>query len=61
MSYRYNPDTLVDTYKKFKGMDGDDIIESRVKPVLKSKISEITTNYSMMDIYSETDQNSILS
>ena len=52
MSYRYNPDTLVDTYKKFKGMDGDDIIESRVKPVLKSKISEITTNYSMMDIYS---------
>lgn len=24
MSYRYNPDTLVDTYKKFKGMDGDD-------------------------------------
>lgn len=52
MSYRYNPDTLVDTYKKFKGMDGDDIIESRVKSVLKSKISEITTNYSMMDIYS---------
>lgn len=52
MSYRYNPDTVVDTYKQFKGMDGDDIIKSRVKPVLKSKISEITTNYSMMDIYS---------
>ena len=52
MSYRYNPDTLVDTYKRFKGMDGDDIIESRVKPVLKSKISEVTTDYSMMDIYS---------
>ena len=52
MSYRYNPDTLVDTYKKFKGMDGDEIVESRVKPVLKSKISEITTDYSMMDIYS---------
>lgn len=52
MSYRYNPDTVVNTYKKFKGMDGDDIIKSRVKPVLKSKISEVTTNYSMMDIYS---------
>lgn len=52
MSYRYNPDTVVDTYKQFKGMDGEDIIESRVKPVLKSKISEVTTNYSMMDIYS---------
>lgn len=52
MSYRYNPDTVVDTYKQFRGMDGEDIIESRVKPVLKSKISEVTTNYSMMDIYS---------
>ena len=52
MSYRYNPDTVVDTYKKFKGMDGDDIVEDRVKTVLKSKISEVTTDYSMMDIYS---------
>lgn len=52
MSYRYDPDTVIDTYKRFKGMDGESIIENRVKTVLKSKISEITTNYSMMDIYS---------
>ena len=52
MSYRYDPDTVIDTYKRFKGMDGEDIIENRVKTVLKSKISEITTDYSMMDIYS---------
>lgn len=52
MSYRYKPDSVVDTYKKFKGMDGEDIVEQRVKTVLKSKISEITTDYSMMDIYS---------
>lgn len=52
MSYRFRQDTLVDTYKKFKGMDGEKIVENRVKPVLKSKVSEVTTNYSMMDIYS---------
>lgn len=52
MSYRYDPDTVIDTYKKFKGMDGNDIVEDRVKTVLKSKISEVTTDYSMMDIYS---------
>lgn len=52
MSYRFNPDTLVDTYKKFKGMDGEAIVNSRVKTVLKSKVSEVTTDYSMMDIYS---------
>lgn len=52
MSYRYNPDTVVDTYKKFRGMDGESIVNSRVKTIIKSKISEITTNYTMMDIYS---------
>ena len=52
MSYRFKSETLVDTYKKFKGMDGESIINNRVKTVLKSKVSEVTTNYSMMDIYS---------
>ena len=52
MSYRYIPSDLVSTYKKFKGMDGEKIVNSRVRTVLKSKISEVTTDYSMMDIYS---------
>ena len=52
MSYRFIPDKLVATYKKFKGMDGDDIVRNRVRTVLKSKVSEITTDYSLMDIYS---------
>lgn len=52
MSYRYVPTDLVSTYKKFKGMDGERIVNSRVRTVLKSKISEVTTDYSMMDIYS---------
>lgn len=52
MSYRFISENLVDTYKKFKGMDGESIVNNRVKAVLKSRVSEITTNYSMMDIYS---------
>lgn len=52
MSYRFSEPDVVATYKKFKGMDGEDIVNSRVKTVLKSKISEVTTEYSMMDIYS---------
>ena len=52
MSYKFNEAQLVDTYKKFRGMDGESIVNNRVKSVLKSKVSEITTNYSMMDIYS---------
>lgn len=57
MTYRYITDDIVETYKKFKGMDGEDIVEKRVKTVLKSKISEITTDYSMMDIYSGNRSN----
>ncbi|MEG1564207.1 MAG: SPFH domain-containing protein [Bacteroides sp.] len=52
MSYRYKAEEVVNTYKKFKGMDGEDIVNQRVRTVLKAKISEVTTNYTMMDIYS---------
>lgn len=52
MSYRFQQDKIVDTYKRFRGMSGEDIVNSRVRTVLKAKISEITTFYTMMDIYS---------
>ena len=52
MSYRFIPETLISTYNRFKGMDGDDIVENRLRTVLKSKVSEVTTYYSLMDIYS---------
>lgn len=52
MSYRYDQSRVVDTYKNFKGMDGASIVNTRVRTVLKAKISEITTDRSMMDLYS---------
>ena len=53
MSYRFKSGAdLVDTYKRFKGMDGEAIVNNRVKTVLKAKVSEVTTDYPMMDIYS---------
>lgn len=52
MTYNYIPEKVVSTYKRFRGMDGEDIIEMRVKNILKTKISEVTANYSLMDIYS---------
>lgn len=52
MSYRFQQDKIVETYKRFRGMSGEDIVNSRVRTVLKAKISEVTTFYTMMDIYS---------
>lgn len=52
MSYRFIQGSVVDTYKRFRGMSGEDIVNNRVRTVLKAKISEITTFHTMMDIYS---------
>lgn len=52
MSYYFIEERVPETYARFKGMDGEKIIDTRVKTVLKSKISEVTADYSMMDIYS---------
>lgn len=52
MLYRYDAETVVDTFKDYKGMSGEDIVNNRVRTLLKSKISEVTTDYTMMDIYS---------
>jgi regulator of protease activity HflC (stomatin/prohibitin superfamily) len=52
MSYRFDPESVVDTFKRFKGMSGEDIVNSRVRAVMKSKVSEVTTNFSLMQIYS---------
>ena len=52
MTYRFIEDQVVETYKKFRGMNGEDIVNSRVRTVLKAKVSEVTTFHTMMDIYS---------
>lgn len=52
MTYRFVRENIPDTYSKFKGMSGEDIVEKRVKSVLKARVSEITTDYTIMDIYS---------
>lgn len=52
MTYKFNEDTLVETFKNFRGLSGEEIINLRLTPVLKTKISEVTTFYTMMEIYS---------
>ena len=52
MSYRFRQADVVTTYKRFRGLSGEDIVNQRVRTVLKAKISEVTTFHTMMDIYS---------
>lgn len=52
MTYHFDEAHVIDTYKKYKGMDGEAIVERRVLNVLKARVSEATTTHSLMDIYS---------
>ena len=52
MTYHFEETSVLPTYKKFKGMDGEAIVERRVLNVLKAKVSEVTTTHTLMDIYS---------
>ena len=53
VNYNFMPDRVVELYKRFKGMDGETIVESRVQNSIIAYIKEVTPKYSVMDIYSD--------
>ena len=52
VNYNFMADRVVDLYKKFKGMDGEAIVESMVQNSIIAYIKEVTPKYTVMDIYS---------
>ena len=53
INYNFMPDRITDLYEKFNGMDGDQLVESRIKNSILAYIKEITPQFSVMDIYSD--------
>lgn len=53
VNYNFLPDRVVDLYKKFNGMDGEAIVESRVQNSIIAYVKEVTPKFTVMDIYSE--------
>lgn len=53
LNYNFLPDRVVELYKKFNGMDGKNIVESRVQNSIIAYVKEVTPNYTVMDIYSD--------
>lgn len=53
VNYNFIPDKVVNLYKRFNGMDGESIVESRVQNSIIAYVKEVTPNYSVMDIYSD--------
>lgn len=53
INYNFMPDKVIELFKKFKGMDGEAIVESRVQNSIIAYIKEVTPKFSVMEIYSE--------
>lgn len=53
INYNFMPDRVTDLYERFNGMDGDQLVESRIKNSILAYIKEITPQFSVMDIYSD--------
>lgn len=53
INYNFIPDRVTDLYERFNGMEGDQIVESKVKNSILAYIKEVTPQFSVMDIYSD--------
>ena len=53
INYNFIPERVTELYEKFNGMDGEQIVESKVKNSILAYIKEITPQFSVMDIYSD--------
>lgn len=53
VNYNFMPDKVVALYSRFNGMDGEDIVESRVQNSIIAYVKEVTSRYTVMDIYAD--------
>lgn len=53
VNYNFIQDRVVDLYKRFNGMDGEAIVESRVQNSIIAYVKEVTPRFTVMDIYSD--------
>ena len=53
VNYQFMPDRVVELYKKFNGMDGETLVESRIQNSVIAYVKEVTPKFSVMDIYSD--------
>ena len=53
INYNFMPDHVTSLYERFNGMDGEQIVESKVKNSILAYVKEVTPKFTVMDIYSD--------
>lgn len=55
-SYRFNQDTIADTFVKFKGKSGEIVKDTFIKPKMKAWTQEVTAKYPVTDVFGDKRQ-----
>lgn len=55
-SYRFNQDTIADTFVKFKGKSGKIVKDTFIKPKMKAWTQEVTAKYPVTDVFGDKRQ-----
>lgn len=53
INYSFMPERVTELYERFNGLNGDEIVQSKVKNSILAYIKEVTPKFSVMDIYSD--------
>ncbi|MBE5037292.1 membrane protease [Subdoligranulum sp. DSM 109015] len=53
VNYAFKADNVVDLYKRFNGMDGQDLVANYIQNSIIAYVKEVTPQFSVMDIYSD--------
>ena len=52
INYNFIPEKVTSLYERFRGMDGDTLVENMVQNSIIAYIKEVTPKFTVMDIYS---------
>lgn len=51
MSYNFNAEDIPTIAKKYRGLSGEDIVNTRIKSKVKTYVNEVTAEYSVLEAY----------
>lgn len=53
VNYSFQADKIVELYKRFNGMDGEQLVATYIQNSIIAYVKEVTPKFSVMDIYSD--------
>lgn len=51
MSYHFNAEDIPSIAKKYRGLSGEDIVNTRIKSKVKTYVNEVTSEYTVLEAY----------